>query len=660
MNSHSHYTFFNRFTKTITSLLIISLFFSLFASYSIALEVNLTKHVDLETGRYIVQFNDEPLSIFDSNFRENLKNLFFTQNENFINNLYKQKILEYKDKLTTLHEKAKEDILKIINDKSEDIFSADFKDVFNGFVIKKMPKNLLSKIQDLPYIKTITPDYKFSICLDRSVSLINADDVWQLTDDYGQNITGKAITISILDTGVDYNHPDLKDNYLGGHDFANDDYDPMDDNGHGTHCAGIAIGKGNASNYKYVGVAPDAQYYAYKVLDEEGNGYASCFIGAIERSLDPNNDGIYSDHVDIISISSGNPDGNPDDTVSQAVDNAVKFGVVVIAAAGNEGYNNNEYRFESIMSPGCARKAICVGSSYAVYPYSVYTTSSKGPTSIGTVKPDVVAPGVMIRSTRSSGSSIGLPLDEYYMILSGTSMACPHVSGTAALILQKHPTWNPDEIKMALRNTATNLDEDIRIQGWGRIDTFDAVTLAEAPPIAILNTSGVIEKGVVDIFGTATSDDFQNYTVYYETNGNWEKLSKNNEKINNDVLFSWGTNSLVNGTYKLKLEVKSTTQTSTDIVFITIGKQEPPDQIFSIYEGESFRVNITENNNLINAWIILRVPYHFPRIYYGSSATFRAPMIINPSVESRDGEIIIFKIFGGYGTTRMDIRILNK
>ena len=87
----------------------------------------------------------------------------------------------------------------------------------------------------------------------------------RLTELY--DITGIGVTIAIIDTGVDHTHDDLVDNYIGGYDSVNDDNDPMDDNGHGTHCAGIAVGKGNESGYQYIGVAPDTNYYAFKAWE---------------------------------------------------------------------------------------------------------------------------------------------------------------------------------------------------------------------------------------------------------------------------------------------------------------------------------------------------------------------------------------------------------
>ncbi|GAG79470.1 unnamed protein product, partial [marine sediment metagenome] len=219
-----------------------------------------------------------------------------------------------------------------------------------------------------------------------------------------------------------------------GYDFVNDDEDPMDDYGHGTHCAGIAAGNGNVK-----GVAPDAILYAYKVLNEMGGGTEADVILGIERAVDPNNDDDFSDCIDVISMSLGGY-GNPDDPASQAVDNAVENGVVVVISAGNSGPSQ-----KTIRSPGTSRKAITVGASCKTVDIgtdnycssAVSSFSSRGPVvwkEGSMIKPDVIAPGVNIISTVRNGG---------YESNSGTSMAAPHVAGAAALLIQAHSDWLP-------------------------------------------------------------------------------------------------------------------------------------------------------------------------------------------------------------------------
>lgn len=150
---------------------------------------------------------------------------------------------------------------------------AKYQKVINGIMLN-VSDSEANEIKKSPYVKAIYPNYEVHTTLMDSVPLINADDVWQMTDSQGQAITGKDITIAIVDTGVDYTHPDLGGCFginckvIGGYDFINNDEDPMDDHGHGTHCAGIAAGNGALK-----GVAPDAKIYAYKVLNFDGDGW---------------------------------------------------------------------------------------------------------------------------------------------------------------------------------------------------------------------------------------------------------------------------------------------------------------------------------------------------------------------------------------------------
>ena len=177
------------------------------------------------------------------------------------------------------------------------------------------------------------PNRSVQALLSESVPMINADDVRLLKDPEGNVITGRGITIAIIDTGIDYTHPDLggclgqQCKVVGGYDVVNGDSDPMDDKGHGTHVAAIAAGNGALK-----GVAPEALLLAYKVLGADSRGFFDWTIEGIERAMDPNGDGDISDAADIINLSLGGP-GDPDDPVSIAVDSAVRAGIVVVVAA---------------------------------------------------------------------------------------------------------------------------------------------------------------------------------------------------------------------------------------------------------------------------------------------------------------------------------------
>ena len=254
---------------------------------------------------------------------------------------------------------------------------------------------------------------------------------------------------------------------IKGYDFANDDTDPMDDDGHGTHVAGIL-----GANGEVKGVAPFVDIIAYKVSLANGEMPSSAILKAIEASLDPNGDGDYSDKVDIISLSLGafclgevgvySSLCGQNDLESQALNNAVRNGVVAVVAGGNSG----TYGSYSIASPGTSEKAITVGS----YKNSVISSfSSQGPVMLqdkSFIKPDVVAPGEEIYSTYVSKCD-----SEPYKKISGTSMATPHVSGLVALLLEQNSKLTPDQIKSSLMSTAKDLGFSFNKQGAGAVDS---------------------------------------------------------------------------------------------------------------------------------------------------------------------------------------------
>ncbi|WP_269270354.1 S8 family serine peptidase [Streptomyces sp. H39-S7] len=225
-------------------------------------------------------------------------------------------------------------------------------------VAMTVPRSEMARLARLPGVTAVLPDTRVLAKTDVSVPLIGAPDVWQRKDPAGSRVTGKGTTVAILDSGVDYTHPDLGGGLgkghkvVGGHDFVNGDEDPMDDNGHGTHVAGIIAGKA-AEKGGITGVAPDANLLAYKVMDAEGAGYTSDIIAGIEAASDPAN----PHRADVINMSLGGP-GDGTDPLGRAATAAVRAGVVVVAAAGNDGPGTG-----TVSSPGTADGVISVGAS---------------------------------------------------------------------------------------------------------------------------------------------------------------------------------------------------------------------------------------------------------------------------------------------------------
>ncbi|MFH1072550.1 MAG: S8 family serine peptidase [Nanoarchaeota archaeon] len=363
----------------------------------------------------------------------------------------------------------------------------EFSKAFNGFSILADEEGLKNLQQDPAVEKVMINQPVHAILLD-STQEIQAAQSWQHVDSQNNSYRGKGVSIAIIDTGIDYTHRDFGScqdigmigcRVAGGYDFINDDDDPMDDHGHGTHVASIAAGNGIVR-----GVAPGATLYAYKVLSSGGSGSWDQVIAGIERAMDPNNDNDFSDHLDVISMSLGGG-GNPDDPVSTAVDNAVGVGVVSVIAAGNWGSSP-----ESIASPGTARQAITVGASCMMDQIgqdnycqsSIASFSSRGPVIWNgetIAKPEVVAPGVSICAAQWQDAWHDREcIDTEHTAISGTSMATPHVAGAVALLLQKNPSLTPAQVKQILMENAHSFsDAGVYDQGAGLIDVWNTLDI---------------------------------------------------------------------------------------------------------------------------------------------------------------------------------------
>ena len=265
----------------------------------------------------------------------------------------------------------------------------------------------------------------------------------QIRADLVQNSgnSGQGRKIAILDTGYNYNHPELSSSYLGGRDFVNGDDDPVDDNGHGSHVAGIITADG--INLGSKGTAPSIGILVGKVLDKYGSGYFTDVIAALYWAVD-GPDGISGNiddpGVDAVNLSLGT--GAPYlyksfcDSVYPDMTNAIKHardkGVLVVVAAGNSG--------SGVSLPGCISYSTTVGAVDSRDRLASFSGRGKGV--------DITAPGVGIFSSW---------LGSGYLTASGTSMATPIVTATIGLIKTAHPGHNPVQVEDALFKTAKDL-----------------------------------------------------------------------------------------------------------------------------------------------------------------------------------------------------------
>ncbi|MBM7587949.1 subtilisin family serine protease [Bacillus pakistanensis] len=305
-----------------------------------------------------------------------------------------------KKKVEESHEKFKKDLQAKIGEKKksskEDYkIKYTYKNALNGVALT-LPaneiENLLEsevvkavyselEVQLTPPPKTKTKEEEGSTTKVDSIPFLNIDKL------HKEGFTGEGVKVGVIDTGVDYNHPDLKEAYKGGYDFVDNDDDPMETTyeewkksgypetnqgstyytEHGTHVSGTIVGQAeNDSDYKVIGVAPDAELHAYRVLGKYGSGSNSAVIAGVDRAV--------ADGMDVINLSLGASTNNPLDASSLAVDNAVLSGVTAVVAAGNTGELGNS----TLGSPGAAALALTVGASSA----SSYVTTYESKFSI--------------------------------------------------------------------------------------------------------------------------------------------------------------------------------------------------------------------------------------------------------------------------------------
>lgn len=278
-----------------------------------------------------------------------------------------------------------------------------------------------------------------------------------------RGIFGKGIGIAVMDTGISP-HDDFTKNgnrIIAFKDILKDRISPYDDNGHGTHVAGIIAGDGFCSNKKYCGIAPKSNIISVKVLDNKGNGDVSDVILGINWII--NNKEKYN--IRIVNISVGSLSKNKMEEESilvRGVNSLWDNGLVVVTAAGNNGPSKN-----SISTPGISRKVITVGASddYITVKFMgnrMKNYSGRGPTYSCIVKPEVIAPGSNIISCTNAKTG--------YTLKSGTSMATPIVSGVIALLLEKYPYMTPKDVKLKIYDTSKDLGLPKSQQGWGLID----------------------------------------------------------------------------------------------------------------------------------------------------------------------------------------------
>ena len=330
-----------------------------------------------------------------------------------------------------------------------------------------------------------------------NITQVNADKVWEL------GYTGAGVLVSVVDSGVNYNHLDLADHLWDGgeefpyhgYDYVNNDNDPMDDMGHGTHCSGTVLGDGTAGSL--TGMAPEATLMCVKSIKADGFGGAVNIAGGMEWSVEHG--------CDLISMSLGMVNAGIADKeiLRRTCESILDAGIIALVCAGNEGAFQfyapipNNVRVpascpppyldpDQMANPGPLSCVMAIGA--VNYNDAAAGFTSQGPVTwqdtefgdyaynpgIGLIRPDVCAPGVSIKSLDYENTS-------GYTSMDGTSQATPCVAGIVALMLSKNPELTPAQICQILEETSVKLTPTkSNITGVGRVDALAAVNAVPA------------------------------------------------------------------------------------------------------------------------------------------------------------------------------------
>jgi thermitase len=315
----------------------------------------------------------------------------------------------------------------------------------------------IARLQHRAGVRMVAPNRIYSATFTPSDTMFNQQ--WGLDrigakSAWDKGVSASGVTVAVLDTGVDYNHPELKGRVIKGPDLADQDDDPRDVHGHGTHVSGI-IGAAGNNNEGIAGVAWNCKILAVKVLSDNGNGTTDAVVEGIRYAAD------HGARVINMSLGTGAKDTSIDPVLHYAMEYAYKKGVVIVAAAGNE--------HGQVTCPANDPYAIAVSSTSAFWKFEWLSMfSNKGE------KVEVAAPGGGIWSLfPTSGAKMG----RNYGKLSGTSMAAPFVSGEAALIIAQHPTWTPAQVRARIDSAVDDKGSAGRDDkyGYGRINLAKAL-----------------------------------------------------------------------------------------------------------------------------------------------------------------------------------------
>ena len=473
----------------------------------------------------------------------------------------------------------------------------------------KISREDLDRLVSSREIKSIIKMERIHALLTNVTEIVNSIDTWQLNSHLGLNLTGEHQTVCIIDSGINYSHSDLGDNYLGGWDFVDSDDDPMDENGHGTHVAGIV-----AANGSVMGISPDTKIIALRVLNGGGSGSPADLVKAIDWCV--NNASEFN--ITTISMSLGcnvsidgyinycdnENDGCWNTQIATSINNAVSNNISVVASTGNYGNNT------AISSPACIQNSTPVSSTTKIDTISSFSDRNF------LVK--LFAPGGTTGSITTC-SNPNNPSADYicstgyqggYLHMSGTSMSAPVVSGAIALIKQylslSGQLKTPSEIEDLLYDTGLQFNESSN--NFSRINVYDAILSldVDAPNVTLISpTDNKVNLTVNQTFVcNATDWQLANATLkVWNSSGLYYNVTNNLTGTTNSTSFD--LDNMLEGNYYwncLVVDVEGNSDFASSNYTLTIGGvfvnlSSPENNTYTNINETNFTCKLTSEEN---------------------------------------------------------------
>jgi bacillopeptidase F len=399
--------------------------------------------------------------------------------------------------------------------------------LINGVALEATPAQI-EEISRLPEVESIVFDQAIELPeatpaqasepAEPNIVQVNATDLWAL------GYAGQGVTVAIVDSGVDINHPDLGPRWRGGSNSWFDPnsehpFTPTDLDGHGTRVSGLLLG-GNSSG-AYIGVAPDAEWIGVKIFADNGTALNSVIHAGFQWLLDPDGNPDTDDAPDIVNNSwSFEASPNICDAASrefQADVQALKAaGIAVVFAAGNSGPDSSTSTAPANYPESFAVGSVGTSSSSTL----ISSFSARGPSACdGTIYPEVVAPGFLVLTSDLTDG--GTALNSYIMI-AGTSFSTPHASGAMALLLSAFPDTQVNSLETSLKQSATDLGTPgaDNTYGYGLIDALAAFNnLAGQQSIGVTDSISP-ENDRILAFGSVAPGSSATASVHVRNTGN--------------------------------------------------------------------------------------------------------------------------------------------